>query len=282
MIIEISNECLAAEINSYGAELHSLVKKDIGREYIWYGKEEIWSGRSPLLFPIIGRVLDDEYTLDGKIYTLKKHGFARRNEFSAEKLSESKAEFTFRETHETLENYPYRFEMKVTFGLVGNTVSVTHTVKNTNEREMYFSFGAHPAFNAEKDVKIVFDEAETLATIKVDEEGLRTGKEEICLENTRELPIDEKTFLEDALIFENVKSNGGCLYEGGKKLLHFEWGNAPFLGFWAKPGAPYVCIEPWFGVNDSHEKKDDFSKKDGIQKLLPGDMFSYRWSAEIF
>lgn len=282
MIIEISNERLTARIESYGAELQSLVKKDGGREYVWYGRKDIWSGRSPLLFPIIGRLLDDKYVLDGKQYSLPKHGFARKNEFDGEKISENTAKFVFRQTPQTLEVYPFCFELEVTFELDDDQIKVTHNVRNTNDKQMYFSFGAHPAFNAENGVKIIFDEAETLSTIKVDEEGLRTGKEEKCLENSAELTIDKKTFLDDALIFENVKSTGGCLYEDGKKLLHFTWGNVPYLGFWAKPGAPYVCIEPWYGVNDSHEKKDDFSKKDGILKLLPDEEFSYSWSAEIF
>lgn len=282
MIHEISNENLSAKISSFGAELQSLVSKANDREYIWYGKKEVWSGRSPLLFPIIGRLLDDEYTLDGKTYCLEKHGFARRNEFHGEKIAENKARFTFSETSQTLEKYPFRFEMTVTFELDGKSIIVTHEIKNTNEKEMYFSFGAHPAFNAEKDVKIVFDEQETLETIKVDGEGLRTGKKELWIDNSNQLLIDDTTFLDDALIFENVKSTGGCLFEGDKKLLHFTWGKPSFLGFWAKPGAPYVCIEPWFGVNDSHEKKDDFRNKDGIEKLPPNDSFLYKWSAEIF
>ena len=282
MIIEISNEKLTAQINSLGAELQSLVLKNTGREYVWYGKKEIWSGRSPLLFPIIGRLLDDKYCLDGKEYSLPKHGFARRNEFDSEKLSENKAKFTFRQTAKTLEVYPFCFEMEVTFELDGSRINVIHEIKNTNDREMYFSFGAHPAFNVEKNAKIVFDKDETLATLKVDSEGLRTGKKEEYIVSSRELPIDEKTFLDDALIFENVKSNGGSLFEDSKKLLHFTWGNAPYLGFWAKPGAPYVCIEPWFGVNDSQEKTADFSQKQGIEKLCAGETFSYCWSAEIF
>lgn len=282
MNVEIRNKHLTARINSFGAELQSLVLNETGREYIWYGTKEIWSGKSPILFPTVGMLLDGKYRFNGKEYCLGKHGFARNSDFEFEKPDEKTARFTLCENDKTLENYPFRFKLEIVFELCVNTLKVTHNVTNNGENEMYFSFGAHPAFNVENEAKIVFDEKENLVTSRMDENGIITDEKEKIVDNSNVLEIDEKTFLKDALIFENVKSKGGVLYEGEKKLLRFYWGDAPYLGFWAKPGAPYVCIEPWYGVNDDYRRKNDISQKVGIQKLNAGKTFSYAWSAEIF
>ena len=282
MNVEIRNKHLTARISSFGAELQSLVLNETGREYIWYGTKEIWSGKSPILFPTVGMLLDGKYRFNGKEYRLNKHGFARNSDFEFEKPDEKTARFMLYESEKTLESYPFRFKLEIVFELCVNTLKVTHNVTNTGENEMYFSFGAHPAFNVKNEAKIVFDEKENLVTSRMDENGIITDEKEKIVDNSNVLEIDEKTFLKDALIFENVKSKSGVLYEGEKKLLRFDWGDAPYLGFWAKPGAPYVCIEPWYGVNDDYCRKSDISQKVGIQKLNAGKTFSYAWSAEIF
>ncbi len=282
MITKIENNSFSAEIKHDGAELHSLIKKDTGKEYIWYGKEEIWYGQSPILFPFIGRLLDDKYRYDGKEYSMQKHGFARKRPFTLVEKAENEAIFFQTYDEDTLAMYPFKFELYIKFTLEDDRLKVTHTVKNIDDKKMYFSLGAHPGFNIEIGDKLVFDENETLVTERIDKDSIVAVFDEPLLDNAKEIEITNEIFVEDALILNGFNSKGLTLKKkNGEDILHFDMGDAPFLGVWAKPGAPYVCIEPWWGVNDSYEKKSDVSEKRGIQSLEAGNVFEYAWKAEI-
>ena len=281
MFIKIENDFLEAQINDFGAELHSLVSKETGKEYIWCGEKNIWSGQSPILFPSIGKMLDNSYMLNGKKYEMSKHGFARNNKFEVARHEKNLAEFILIENDDTLRMYPYSFELVITFELVEKSLNVTHTVRNKNNTIMYFSLGGHPAFNIEIGNKVVFDSKETLNTLKVDTDGIIYKIGERILDNSTEIEITNDIFDEDALIFQSPSSKGAVLKSDDQDILHFNWGDAPYLGIWAKPGAPYVCIEPWYGICDSYEKKNDLSEKTGIQSLDVNGEFSYTWSVEI-
>lgn len=282
MITKIENGNFSAEIKHDGAELHSLVKKDTQKEYIWFGKEEIWYGQSPILFPFIGRLLDDKYRYDGIEYSMQKHGFARKRPFELVSKTDTQAVFSQTYDENTLKMYPFKFELLVEFKLEDDGLSVKHTVKNLDEKKMYFSLGAHPGFNIEIGDKIVFDENETLVTERIDKDSIIAVFDEPLLDNAKEIEITKDIFVEDALILHGFKSKGLTLKsKNGNEILHFELGDAPFLGIWAKPGAPYVCIEPWWGVNDSYEIKNDVCEKRGIQSLESGKVFEYTWKAEI-
>lgn len=282
MTVKIENEHLSAQIKSFGAELGSIKDRKTLREYLWQGDSNIWSGQSPVLFPVIGRLLEDSYMLDNKKYFLAKHGFARKSEFTLTDKGEDFAVFTLRENEDTLKCYPFRFELNIKFQLTGKSIKVTHTVKNTGDKTMYFSLGAHPAFNIEVGDKIIFDKKENLCTMRIDENAIIASWDEKILDNSEELTVTEDIFKNDAVILEGFSSESLTLRKkNGEKILCFDLGGAPYLGIWAKPGAPYVCIEPWWGVNDDYDRKDDISKKKGIQKLESKKEFTSCWSAEF-
>lgn len=277
----IENEHLKIGVKTFGCELSSICSKDDNHEYLWQGDESIWYGQSPILFPIVGRLIDDKYTLNGKEYEMPKHGFARKSEWEFVSSNENTMTFRLCETEDTLKIYPYKFEFSVTYTLDGKKLTVTHTVKNNSNSVMYFSLGAHPAFNCEIGDKLVFDEKETLETEKIDlQKSLRLPCTFPVLKDETDLVITKDIFKEDALIFHGVKSENVTL-KCSDRSVRFNLGGAPYLGIWAKPGAPYVCIEPWFGVNDSQEKKADFSQKDAIENIPVGEKFSFSWSAEF-
>lgn len=283
MIYYIENEYLKAGIKTFGAELTSLKSKETGKEYIWQGDPAIWGGQSPVLFPIIGRVLDDKYYLEGKEYTMPKHGLFRKRETELEKKCDDKITFVQKSDEETMKIFPYNFEVRVTFELIGKSIKVTHTVTNKNEKVMYFSLGAHPAFNCEIGDHLVFEKNENLDTTEIDSECLRTGKMIPVLRENNKITITKDIFNNDALIFSGMKSGYVTLLSDNRpEKVKFDYSDCPYLGIWAKPGAPYVCLEPWWGVNDSHERKDDFSGKDAIQSAGAGETFSCYWQAEIF
>lgn len=283
MIHSIENEFLSVSVKSYGCELTSIKSKETGFEYLWQGDEKIWAGQSPILFPIIGRLIDDKYTLDGIEYEMPKHGFARRSEWNFLEANENSMKFVLSQNEDTLKIYPYCFDLIVTFTLEGRTLRVSHDVVNKSSKLMYFSIGAHPAFNCEIDDKLVFDEKETLFTEKIDlEKSLRLPDKYPVLKNETDIVITKDVFNEDALILSGVKSEYITLRsDSHERTVRFNLAAAPYLGIWAKPGAPYVCIEPWFGVNDSQVKKADFSQKDAINSVEPEQTFNFTWTAEL-
>ncbi len=283
MVYYIENQHLKVGVKLHGCELTSVYSKDASYEYLWQGDTNIWYGQSPILFPIIGRLINDTYTLNGKDYKINKHGFARNYDWKLLSQKEDTLSMIFSDNEDTIQIYPYHFDLIVTYTVKDKTLTVTHTVVNKNDTVMYFSLGAHPGFNCEIGDKLVFDENETLSTEKIHlTEALRLPETLPVLNNEKEITITKDIFAEDALILNSIKSKCITLKsDNHPRTVKFNMGNSPYLGIWAKPGAPYVCIEPWFGVNDSYEKKDDFSQKDGINKLEAQEKFNFTWKAEF-
>lgn len=279
MYYRIENEFFTCEIDDMGAQLHSLKSKDNGTEYIWQGNPDIWYGQAPVLFPVIGQLINDKYFYNGKEYTMPKHGLARKLLFKVKECEGAKAVFSLESDENTLESYPFDFEYLVTFELKGKALVNTMTVINKTDGEMYFSVGAHPGFNCKVGDIIEFEQPETLATERIDKENLIIDKKFPLIENSREIVITKEIFEPDALILSGMKSKKLCIK--GENEIEFTFGDCPFLGIWAKPGAPYVCIEPWYGVNDGREVKSDISQKRGIQHLNKGETFEFDWIAEI-
>lgn len=279
MFYKIENEFFTCEIDDMGAQLHSLKSKENGKEYIWYGKTEIWYGQAPVLFPIIGQLINDKYFYNGKEYSMPKHGLARKLLFDVKECGGAKAVFSLSSSEETLKSYPFEFELLVAFELKGKSLVNTMTVINKTDGEMYFSIGAHPGFNCAIGDVIEFEQPETLETERIDSKNLIIDAKFPVIENSREIEITDDVFSKDALILSGIRSKK--LRIKGENEIEFTFGDCPFLGIWAKPGAPYVCIEPWYGVNDSHERKDDISKKRGIQRLDKNEKFEFAWVAEV-
>ncbi len=282
MIHYLENNYLKIGVKTSGAELTSIISKDTGKEFLWQGNPDVWYGQSPVLFPIIGRVLDDKYYLNGKEYTMPKHGLFRKREAELVEKTQSTLVFKESEDEETLTIFPYKFNVYVIFELIEKTLKVTHRVVNKSDDTMYFSIGGHPGFNCEIGDYLMFDENEALETVEIDTECLRTGKTVSVLNENNKIIITKDIFNNDALIFNDMKSKHITLAsDNHNDKVIFDYSDCSYLGIWAKPGAPYVCIEPWWGVNDSHERKNDISEKDAINKLSPDETFECYWSAAI-
>ncbi len=279
MIFSARSDSLEIHVSTHGAELQSI--KSSGIEWLWQGDPDIWSGRSPILFPIVGRLLDDSYYYQSQPYHLKKHGFARNSDFTLTERSEKTLEFSLSSTSELKKSFPFDFDLRVGFSVENSKLTVTHTVFNLGDETMYFSIGAHPGFCCEMGDIIRFSQPETLYSERIHlDSALRLPGEELVIDNGTDLIITPDIFKNDALIFENVKSKYVTLIKKDG-FVRFELDDPPYLGFWAKPGAPYVCIEPWYGVNDDFRKRNDISEKDAIISLQSESSFSFYWSAEF-
>ena len=283
MIYRIENDSMYAEINSLGAELYALGTKNPLREYLWQGDPAVWDGRSPILFPTIGRLLDDHYRYNGKAYTQPKHGFARMSEFACLSCEGDKAVFALESNDETRANYPFEFVLRIEYSLSEDGLTVDHVVQNKSEGEMYFSLGAHPGFQCELGDWLEFSQPETICTERIDTADAYLIDERFSLlENESKIEITKEIFELDALILSGFRSDTITL----KSARHphevaFSLGGAPYLGIWAKPGAKYVCIEPWHGVNDCREPKADIGQKRGINRLEKDGEFQFAWMAQL-
>ena len=281
MIYNIENKDFSLAVKEMGAELNSFKSKKTGFEFIWGGNTDIWYGQSPILFPIIGRLLDDKYRLNDKEYTMPKHGIVRKKPFKLIDKTENSLKFIQSDDEESLKEYPYHFDLIVEFKITDNGLSVTHTVVNKNDCVMYYSFGAHPAFNCEIGDYLEFSENEELLTERIDHDSILIEEKFPVNIDGNKLTITENLFDDDALILSGYKSQAISLKSNNhNRVVKFNF-DSPLLGIWAKPGAPYVCIEPWWGVNDNYDKKDDLSQKRGIMALNPNEEKSFNWNIEI-
>ncbi len=269
--VTISNEELEVVINTYGAELKSM--KKCGKEYLWGGDPEVWSGQAPILFPICGAFKDDKYIYEGKEYTIPKHGFARTSEFELESAEKEKAVFLLKSTEETYKNYPFEFELRITYLLNGNRLEVTFETTNKGENKMYFSIGSHEAYDCPEGIEeysVIFEHEEEFESNILDGELLEYNK--IKLEKTgTEFPLKYKYFAIDAQVFTNAKSRKVTLKNRKTgKCIDVAFPDADYLLLWTKPTGKYICIEPWSGVPDFVDSDYDITHKPGIVELESG------------
>ena len=286
----IQNEYLKVSVKQTGAEFSSLQSLKSGREYLWQADPRFWGRHSSLLFPIIGELAQKQYHYEGKDYPLGRHGFARNAPFELESESPESLVLVLDADEATRAVYPFDFQLKVHYLLEGRELSIHYLVHNSDQKDIYFSLGAHPAFNCplvagekRSDYSLVFDRVEKAYTQKLDENGLRTGRTELVLDQTNVLRITDDLFDEDALILSNLSSQKVALVNGEQeKLLTFDFSGFPYLGIWSPNSeAPFVCIEPWFGVADPVGPSGSIVRKEGIVTLEPGAIFECVHRVEI-
>lgn len=254
----LENDAIRIEIESHGAELKSLVKKETGTEYMWCADPEYWGRTSPVLFPFVGNVSGKQYRTKGKIYDMGQHGFARDMEFTLESQTDNEIWFVLRSNEETLAKYPYEFVLKLGYRLDGAKVEVLWHVENPSEEELPFAIGGHPAFYCpvtsgvkQSDCYIQFDVAGPLKCSTIDGYLVGDRVDTYELEDGM-LRIDEHLFDNDALIIEKQNIKKVSLCDPKKQVFLTIELDAPLFGIWrpADPGAPFVCIEPWYGRSD--------------------------------
>jgi galactose mutarotase-like enzyme len=281
VIVTISNTKISASINSLGAELISLSKNDFN--YIWEIDEKYWNKTSPVLFPIVGSLKNNEFTIDDEKYSLTRHGFARDCEFELIEQKEASALFCLKSNEFTLKNYPFHFELFINYELKANELIISYKVVNHSKVRMAFNIGAHPAFNLPlntDEYSLEFNVLESFKTHKLDN-GLFSGVTQKIENNNNTLFLTESLFENDALVFKNIKSNSIKLRHLKKDFIKINFYNFPHLGIWKKLKAPFLCIEPWTGYADDVNTTGKIFEKKGIQILKPNCTFECKIEIEI-
>ena len=289
MNYEIKNEYIKAKIKSFGAELNSLQKCAEELEYIWQGDSKYWNRHSPILFPIVGRLKNDSYTYQKQKYNMSQHGFARDKEFELVINEADFIEFRLNSDEKILEIYPFSFELYLSYKLEKNSLIVSYKVINKSDDKMLFSIGAHPAFNwtlkedeKKEDYFLEFENIKETKRYFLNDKGLVYDSVDLKIIDNK-IALNEELFKNDALVFNDSNIKTLTLKNSiNENYIKLNFDNFPYLGIWSKPSvAPFICIEPWFGVADDENSNQNFEDKKGIITLQKDEIFSCFYSIEI-
>lgn len=281
-MITLQNQFIKAQINEVGAELKSLVCD--GVEYIWEGRQEVWGYSCPTLFPICGGLKEDKYVYDGKEYNLPKHGFTRTAIFEVERADDTYAIFCFRSNSETKKQYPFDFELRVIYTLSEKKLKIEYEVSNQGTNTMYFNIGSHEGYYTPEgieDYDVIFPAKETLSA-HVLYGSLVSNQCLPILKDSNVLPLYEKHFIVDALVFTDLKSRSATLRNRKTgKALTVDFPDMPYFLIWHKPNSPYICLEPWNGIGDVVGSSYLIEEKVGITALEPAKTYRNTHSITI-
>ena len=278
------------KVSTHGAELQSLQCN--GREYLWHGDPAYWGRRSPILFPMVGKVYGGAFRVDGKEYPMGQHGFARDSEFV--QVGER---YVLKGC--PLEKFPYKFELSVRYRVEGRRFYAEWEVLNVDSLDIHFQIGAHPAlmlpdYRPEDPVHgylQCFDGDGQVVKQPMLSHGLDGGyltelPEPVPMPVSEDglLPITGETFAIDTFMLEHGNVKSVMLLDKQKRpYLSVGSDQTQAYGLWAphKPGCPFVCLEPWCGITDLKGFTGELSERYLNHRLAPGEKFEFTYWIEI-
>ncbi len=289
-LVTIASDELLATISSMGAELQSIDDAH-GNTYLWNGDPAWWSGRAPILFPIVGALANDTHRVGETTYTMTKHGFARRSRFEVITQAADRVTFRLTESAATLAQYPYRFCLDITFHIEGTTLSTSAIVRNSDSQPIPVSFGFHPAFlwplpgaGQSEAQAVTFEYDETEPASRINASGLVDRTEPESRIRDRQLKLSPDLFDDDALLYLSPSSRRVWFGAANGQGTHLDvqFPDMPQLGIWTKPGgAPYLCIEPWYGYASPADFAGSLMDKPGTAILAIGEDKEFAMSVTV-
>lgn len=275
-MVNLKNNIMSVDIDTHGAEIKRITVN--GEDRQWSGDPDVWEGTAPVLFPMCGGLRDDKFTHGGKEYHLAKHGFAKKMDFEVESKTETAAVLLLKSNAETLKQFPWEFEFRVRFALDSGKITVIYDVKNLSDDTMYMSVGAHEAYACPEGIEqydVIFEREETLNAWNLNG-NLLDGTVTPVLKESRVLPLYEKYFAVDALVFKDVKSNFVTLRNRVTgKSVSLDFTGFDYFLLWQKPGAKYICLEPWSGATPLENSSYELKEKEGITAVEPGKNYAF-------
>lgn len=276
----LTSDLLTISIATHGAELCSIIDRS-GREYLWQADPRYWKRHSPILFPIVGSVRDGHFTIDGRQYSMSQHGFARDSDFTPLGSTGDEAWYELTSSDTTLAAYPYKFRLQVGYRLTGETVTVIWRVTNTDDRDIYFQIGAHPAFyypdygsDGERGY-LWFDREDSFTYLRIGNGACASLTPHSQPLDGHLLRLDTHTFDIDTFIIEGSQLTSVALLDRERRPHLTMQFDSPLLGIWSPPrkDAPFVCIEPWYGRCDREGFEGEFRDRDHVNRLAAGQTF---------
>ena len=276
----LTSDLLTISIATHGAELCSIIDRS-GREYLWQADPRYWKRHSPILFPIVGSVRDGHFTIDGRQYSMSQHGFARDSDFTPLGSTGDEAWYELTSSDTTLAAYPYKFRLQVGYRLTGENVTVIWRVTNTDDRDIYFQIGAHPAFyypdygsDGERGY-LWFDREDSFTYLRIGDGACASLTPHSQPLDGHLLRLDTHTFDIDTFIIEGSQLTSVALLDRERRPHLTMQFDSPLLGIWSPPrkDAPFVCIEPWYGRCDREGFEGEFRDRDHVNRLAAGQTF---------
>lgn len=282
----LHSPALSVKVADQGAELQSLKLAD-GLELLWQADPNVWPRHAPHLFPIVGRLPNDTLRHEGKTYTLTQHGFARDLEFICENKSDRHCTHLLTDSEQTSVRYPFAFELRITHALEGNTLTITYALRNPANTELLASVGTHPAFNwplkpgIERTAhNMTFERDEPAAIRRVAGGLLKTDTYPSPVKN-RVLHLVDDLFVDDVVIFDKLNSRALTYTAPGAPKIQVKFPDFPHLGIWTKPGAGFVCIEPWQGHTTPEDFDGEFLDKPGVVDVAPQSERTWQYTIAV-
>ena len=279
--IKLQNQFLQAEINLHGAELTFLGNESTGN-VLWSKQTDHWNHVAPNLFPIVGRLLNDAYTLQGRSFRMTQHGFARDRQFGVVEQTENSVRLRLVSDAQSMDVYPYSFLFDVCYSLTENGIIISYETQNTGSEPMYYSAGGHPAFYLSESLENYYLEFDT--AIQLEREhlvGSYFSGETSYYGVSNHLNLGDELFETDAFVLKAPEFKSVSLkHQDGRTLVQLTSDSWTAIGFWTKKGAPFICIEPWWGWADHADTSGKLEEKTGIRKLNPGESELLRYSIE--
>lgn len=289
-MVYLENAELKITISERGAELQEVFSKDTQLDYLWDGDPIFWGKKSPVLFPIVGTLKNNQYLHNGKSYQLSRHGFARDKHFKLTESGSHRVCLTLDADEETLIQYPFLFRFSIIYEIKKNILSCTYQIVNIDVKPMYFSVGAHPAFKVPleeayqfNDYYLEFNQSESASKWPITTEGLIDETPAPFFHSNNRINLSKELFYGDALVFKQLASTSISLCnEQSKHGFKFSWTDFPFMGIWSTKDAPFVCLEPWCGIADSIHASGELKEKEGMILLTPSQIANKTWSVELY
>ena len=273
------------KVKNPGAELDSI--KFNGKERL-HDEHEFWDRKAPILFPTVGRLRDNKTIIEGKEFEIPQHGFAKDMEFTLVKKEENKEIYQLKSNEETLKKYPYKFELVVEYETTEDTLTTKIKVTNKDNKNMIFGLGGHPGFKLDLPQDEYYlelsDEENKVEFMEVEGNYISNKPAPNILKDNKIIEITKDSFTNDAIMMKKLKSNKITIRQkkDKKKILDFEFGDFPILAIWSMPGAPYICLEPWFNYADRVVETGYFKDKEGVLELKPGEEFDCKFSVKFY
>lgn len=288
-MITLKNDWLTARFHLDGGELKSLMDAE-GTEYLLDDKDH-WNYTSPHLFPVIGMLQQGALVHEGRRYPMNRHGLARTCPFTLVASDDQEVRFRLTSDDALLRAFPFPFQLDVRYSLEGPRLTVAFTVTNPGTETLPFALGAHPAFRVPRrpeeafsSYHLRFPKKEDLLIHPIDVPSGLLAREPVLLQgDVSEIPLDYGLFEKDALVLTKLGSHFVDLVPPAcKKVLRLHFEGFPFLGLWTpRPGAPFLCIEPWMGHADFEDFTGEFLDKEDNILLAPGAAHHAAYAMEL-
>ncbi|ULQ49507.1 aldose 1-epimerase family protein [Liquorilactobacillus nagelii] len=290
MEVYLENEQVKATFSNHGAELQSLFNKDTQIEYLWQADAKFWGRHAPVLFPFVGRLKDDQYCYGGENYEMHQHGFARDSDFEVIEKDSDHLIFELNSSATTKAIYPFDFKLRIGYFLQASALKVSYQVENLSDEKMLFSIGGHPAFNVPLQKDESFDdylvEFQPVGNyLKIPLVGNYTDISAAQDDRMAGLRLTRTAFKKDALIYQLAHP---VLLEltttAHRHGVRLDLPATEYVGIWSPypAEAPFVCIEPWWGLADDLSSTGELQQKRGIHELAQQQLFNASYTISIF